>query len=99
MNFHHLYLQQNVEPRAFRSLGPRSEAITNQGANLSFSDVANMKKNPPRTFPKNTCFFPLRGALLSRKQVTAGRALFSALTILQCFGHGLKGMTCMADNK
>ena len=42
LKFHHLYLQQNVGPRAFRSLGPRSEAITNQGAYLSFSDAANI---------------------------------------------------------
>ena len=42
LKFHHLYLQPNFEPRAFRSLGPRSEAITDQGANLSFSDVANI---------------------------------------------------------
>ena len=37
--------------------------------------------------------------LYQAEKITAGRALLSALTILLCFGHGLKGMTCMADKE
>ena len=55
LKFHHLYLQPNFEPRAFRSLGPRSEAISNQGANLSFSDAAN-KSVLYRSIKQNKAF-------------------------------------------
>ena len=78
MKFHHLYLLQSVEPRAFRSLGLRSEAITKQGANLSFSYAANIAF-------ENTFFSAARGFIKQKKSTAerAERALFSALTTQQ----------------